>query len=94
VAVSFYPVAGHTYLFYTEENGSSCKVRLADATDGEKLQPVAAYFRRMQGARCAPLAQVARPDGQSGGSFEGDAPAQRQSQPSGLDELRDLLPDN
>lgn len=95
VAVSFYPVAGRTYLFYSEQDASTCKVRVADATNGEKLQPVELYTRRMQGARCAPLAQVARPGGQSGGSFQGEAPSQRQeSQPSGLDELKDLLPSN
>jgi hypothetical protein len=95
VTISFYPASRHTYLLVTEQDTSTCAIRVVDATDGEKLKAVAAYPRRTQpgSSRCAPLAAVTKPTDESARSpGEGSAPQQDSPSTRGLDELKDLLP--
>jgi hypothetical protein len=91
VTLSFYPQGGKTYALFTEQDQSSCALRLVDATDGEKLKPVPSYQRQVQGglAQCAPLPQIARPDGSvsSTESAPQESPSTR-----GLEDLKGLLP--
>ena len=94
VTLSFYAAPRHTYVLFSEQGASDCRIRLADATDGENIKPAPAYPRRTQAGslRCAPLPQVAKPEGSASSSDGGGAapvsPTTRQ-----LDDLKDLLPE-
>ncbi|HZF18430.1 MAG TPA: hypothetical protein VE008_01850 [Burkholderiales bacterium] len=93
VTLSFYPQGGKTYALFTEQDQSSCVLRLVDATDGEKLKPVPTYQRRLQPGtvQCTALPQAALPDGSARSTSGETSPAESPST-RGLDDLKGLLP--